>query len=120
MVFSAVYAIVIGAGMVGQWSVSYLSGKIPELETEPYRIWFHIAGELITAIMLVLSGISLLAGASWAPILFFISAGMLFYTAIVSSGYFAQKGDWIWVAIFGVIIALGIAAICAFIGAMSG
>jgi hypothetical protein len=32
--------------MIGQWTVSYLSRQIPELKTEPYRIWFHMAGDL--------------------------------------------------------------------------
>jgi hypothetical protein len=33
---------------------------------------------------------------------------MLFYTAIVSPGYFAQKGDWAYVVMFGVILVLAI------------
>ena len=32
---------------------------------------------------------------------------MLFYTAIVSPGYFVQKGQWGWLVMFGVVIVLG-------------
>ncbi len=46
-----------------------------------------------------------------APALFLVSIGMLFYTAIVSPGYFAQKGQWIWVLIFGALFALAIIAV---------
>ncbi len=62
MTFSSIFAIVIGLGMIGQWTMSFISKQIPELETEPIRIWFHIIGELITALALIVSGISLLAG----------------------------------------------------------
>ena len=49
MVYSAIFAIFVGVGMIGQQLASFLSNKIPELKTEPIRIWFHIAAELITA-----------------------------------------------------------------------
>jgi hypothetical protein len=36
---------------------------------------------------------------------------MLFYTAIVSPGYFAQKGQWAWLGMFTAIIVLGVISI---------
>jgi hypothetical protein len=42
----AIFAFLIGVGMIGQWTVSFLSRQIPELKTEPYRIWFHMARDL--------------------------------------------------------------------------
>jgi hypothetical protein len=119
MIFSAIFAIIVGVGMIGQWSLSYASKQIPELTSEPIRIWFHIAGEMVTAITLIVSGIGLLAVTPWAPSLFFISIGMLLYTAIVSPGYFAQKGQWIWVLIFGLVITLAIFSIFAVIGTIA-
>jgi len=56
MVFASVFAIVVGLGMVVQWTMSYVSRQIPELDTEPIRIWFHIAAEMATALMLVVGG----------------------------------------------------------------
>lgn len=97
--------------MIGQWSLSYATNQIPELTTEPIRIWFHIAGEMVTAITLTISGVGLLAHKTWAPNLFLVSTGMLIYTAIVSPGYFAQKGQWIWILIFGVIITISVFSI---------
>jgi hypothetical protein len=116
MTFSGVFAILVGVGMIGQWTVSYVTKRIPELHSEPVRISFHIVGEMATAIILIVGGVGLLTATSWAPALFLISIGMLLYTAIVSPGYFAQKGQWIWVLIFGVLIALGIIAILAVLG----
>lgn len=111
MVFPAVFAIVIGVGMIGQWTASYLTKQIPELTTEPIRIRFHLAGEMLTAVMLIVSGVNLLMGAAWGPVLFLIAIGMLLYTAIVSPGYFAQQGKWGWVVFFGVMVVVGVFAV---------
>jgi hypothetical protein len=109
MTFAAVYAIVAGLIMIAQWSVFYATGKIPELRTEPIRIRFHIAGEIATALSLMSAGIGLLTSQEWASSLYLVAAGMLFYTVIVSPGYFAQQGKWVWAIIFTVPIVIGIA-----------
>ncbi len=111
MVFPAVFALVVGVGMIGQWTASYLSRQIPELKTEPIRIGFHLVGEMVTAVTLIAAGIGLLIGAPWAVTVFLLGMGMLFYTAIVSPGYFAQQGQWVWVLIFGVMIVVGVFAV---------
>jgi len=97
--------------MIGQWTASYISKNIPELKTEPIRIWFHIAAEMSTALCLICAGIGLLSGMPWSTPLYLIASGMLFYTAIVSPGYFAQKGQWGWLFMFGAILILGISSI---------
>ena len=111
MRFAAIFSIIVGAGMIGQWAIAYLSKQIPELETEPIRIWFHIAAEMATAILLIVGGIGMLAQTNWSRNIFLISMGMLFYTAIVSPGYFAQKGQWAWLGMFSAIIILGVVSI---------
>ena len=107
-IFPAVYALFVGLGMIGQWTFFYLQKQIPELVTEPIRIGFHLAGELITAILLILSGTGLLLGWGAVARLYPLSIGMLFYTAIVSPGYFAQKGEWGFVWMFAGILSLGL------------
>ncbi|MBN2045506.1 MAG: hypothetical protein JW757_10840 [Anaerolineales bacterium] len=111
MQFAAYFSIAVGAGMMIQWALSYFNGQIPELKTEPVRIAFHIAGEMVTALMLIAGGIGVLLASQWGVIIFLIGAGMLIYTAIVSPGYFAQQGKWAWVLIFAVIITVMILAI---------
>jgi len=111
MKIAAIYAILIGVGMIAQWMMSYVNKQIPELKTEPIRIWFHIAAEMVTAICLLVSGIGLFTSASWSIYLFLIAMGMLFYTAIVSPGYFAQQGKWGWLVMFSAIIIMGITSI---------
>ena len=111
MIYSAVFAIVVGFGMIGQWLVSYLAGNIPELKTELIRIGFHIAAEMATALILLLSGILLLLAAAAGQTLFLVAIGMLFYTCIVSPGYFAQQGNWTWLIIFSALIVMGVIGI---------
>lgn len=111
MVFAGIYAIVVGVGMIGQWAMSYLSRQIPELETEPLRIKFHIAGEMATAIALIVGGIAVLTGHVWAQPVYLVAMGMLLYTAIVSPGYFAHKGQWAFVAMFAGVLVLAFVSI---------
>jgi hypothetical protein len=91
--------------------MSYLTGQIPELETEPLRIRFHIAGEMVTAVALIVGGIGVLAGQAWSQPVHFIAMGMLMYTAIVSPGYFAQKGQWPLVTMFAGVLVLAFVSI---------
>ncbi len=111
MKFSSIYALLVGVGMIAQWTASYAGKQIPELKTEPIRIAFHIAAEILTALMLIVSGIALWMSASWARNLYLIGLGMLFYTAIVSPGCFAQQGKWTWLGMFSAIIILGLLSI---------
>ncbi len=111
MTFAAVFAIVVGVGMFGQWGFSLVTRQVPELRTEPYRIAFHLAGEFATAAALIVGGLGLLAGAVWAVPVYLLAVGMLLYTAIVSPGYFAQKGQWPMVAMFAAILALAVVSI---------
>jgi len=55
-IFPSIFAIGVGIGMIGQWIMFYIKDQIPELETEPLRIKFHLGAELITAAALILGG----------------------------------------------------------------
>ena len=97
--------------MVAQWSVFLLSGNVPELRTEPFRIGFHLAAELLTARVLIVSGTGALAAKHWARPLLLVGVGLLVYTSIASPGYFAQRGGMEFVLMFAVVLALTGAAI---------
>jgi hypothetical protein len=108
MVFAAVFATAVGLGMIGQWTVSYLSRQIPELQTEPIRIGFHLAGEAVTALALIIGGVGLLTGQTWGQPAYLVATGMLLYTVIVSPGYFAQKDQWPMVGLFAIVLILAL------------
>lgn len=108
MVYPALFALLVGIGMIAMWMVSYFKGQIPELESEPIRIKFHLAAEFATAVVLIISGVGLFARLDWAVSAYLVAMGFLFYTVIVSPGYFAQKGQWSYVVMFGIIFILGL------------
>ncbi|MCL5734061.1 MAG: hypothetical protein M1274_00485 [Actinobacteria bacterium] len=101
----------LGVGIIAQWSLSFFSHNIPELATEPTRIWFHITAEMVTAILLIVSAIALLTDQGWSRHAYLVGMGMLFYTSIVSPGYFAQRGQRIWLVFFTAVIVLGVASV---------
>lgn len=111
MIYPSIFAIVVGIGMTAMWSASYFSKQIPELETEPIRIKFHLAAEFATAIILLIAGIGLITNQNWAVSTYLVAMGMLLYTVIVSPGYFAQKGQWAYVGMFVVIFVLAVLSI---------
>ena len=111
MKFAGWFAIVMGGAMACQWAAFLATGNVPELQTEPIRIAFHLVGELLTAALLVVSGMGLLTRRSWSRSVFFFSSGMLVYTAVVSPGYFAQKGQHGFLVMFGLILMGSAAAV---------
>jgi hypothetical protein len=111
MIFAAVFALVVGVGMIGQWLFFLATGQVPELETEPLRIRFHLAAEFATAIALLVAGIALVTGQTWDRWFYMLAMGMLLYTVIVSPGYFAEKGQWPLVGMFAVVLLLALVSI---------
>jgi len=106
MRFAGWYAVAVGLLMLAQWGVSLATGQVPELQTEPWRIYFHLAGEFITALGLIVGGVALLNRLPWAMAAYLVAAGMLLYSVIVSPGYFAQQGQWAFVGLFGLLLVL--------------
>jgi hypothetical protein len=104
MKFPAWYGIVVGIGMIAQWTLSIVSGGVPEFQTEPWRIAFHLAGEFSTALLLITGGVALLRSCRWGRTLLLVALGMVIYSEIVSPGYFAQLGQWPMVGMFAVIL----------------
>jgi hypothetical protein len=104
MKFPAWYGIVVGILMIAQWSLSIISGSVPEFQTEPWRIGFHLAAEFLTAIMLIVGGIAVLRSVAWGRTVLLIGLGMVIYSEIVSPGYFAQLGGWAIVGMFMVLL----------------
>lgn len=81
---------------------------MPEVQSEPVRLAFHLAAEFATALGLLAAGTGLLRGKAWARKGYLVFAGMLLYSVIVSPGYFAQQGQWIFVGMFAILLALAL------------
>jgi hypothetical protein len=108
MKFAGIFALVVGILMFGQWALSLATGRVPELQTAPLAIGFHLAAEVLTALALLLSGLAILKKIAWGRTLFLVAGGMVLYSAINSPGYFAQRGQWPVVGMFAVVFFLAI------------
>lgn len=105
---AAIYSLIVGLSMVGMWVMFYISGSIPELETEPARIAMHLTAEFATALALIFAGWGLLAGKRWGYPVYLLATGALLYTMIQSPGYFIQSGDSGFVVMFAVLTLLAV------------
>ena len=103
---TAIYAIFIGVAIIGLWIMLILKKQIPELETEPIEIYFHISAEMLMGIISVVSGIIVLVDLSWGSLLFLISSGFCLYSVVNSAGYYAQRKNWPFIGLFSTIFIM--------------
>ena len=104
MRFPAGYGISVGLLMILQWTFTIAAGAVPEFETAPMEIAFHLAAEFTTASLLLAGGAATLKTLSWGKPVLLTGLGMVMYSEIVSPGYYAQLGQWVFVAMFGVLL----------------
>jgi len=102
----AIYSIFVGVAMLGIWIVQLTTGQAPELQTAPIEIALAITADWLTAITLLVVGVGLLSKRNWAYKLYLFALGMLVYSVLISSGYFAQLGNIMFVILFAVLFIL--------------
>ena len=107
------FQVVVGAGILLLWPALIVAGEVPELEAGQRDIWFHIAAEVVTGLLLLVGGGLLLRrGDAGARMLSTFALGALLYTGINSAGYYAELGEWLPA---GLLVAVSLAAASAFI-----
>ena len=106
MKFAALYAMLVGLSLLWYWGFVAIRREIPELDTEPFRILFHIIAELMTAVALLAGAVGLLTNSSWGLKVHLLAMGMLLYTLVASPGYFVQRREWPMVGVFAVVFLL--------------
>lgn len=104
MKFSSWYGIAVGSLMIAQWTFSIVSGGVPEFENAPWAIAFHLAAEMSTALILITGGLATLKSISWGKTALLTGLGMVIYSEIVSPGYYAQLGQWLFVGMFAILL----------------
>lgn len=113
MILPGVFAVLVGLLMIGQWGFSLYTRQVPELQTEPMRIRFHIGAEFVTAVVLIVGGLGLLPSMAWSRQFYLVAVGMLIYTLIQSPGYFADQRQWPLVGLFAVLMILALFSLAA-------
>jgi hypothetical protein len=112
--FVGIYSVLIGLMMIGMWVSLLLAKQVPELKPASYApklIAYHLIAEILTGIVLIVSGVGLFLGSDWSRILSAISLGMLLYSVINSPGKYAHENNLPMVAIFTIITILTVVAI---------
>ncbi len=115
----AAYAICVGALMCAMWTFFILTGQVPEFSSRPAEIGLHLTAEFGTSLLLLLSGVLTLVRSKYGPSLLVTAFGMLLYTIVVSPGYYIERGQTIYVAMFALLFLLTIVFLIPAIRAMS-
>lgn len=96
--------IIIGIGIIGLWIMLLGTSQVPELETEPIAIVFHIVIECIMGVLSILSGIWLFRQRTYYKQLILFTNGLLVYSVVNSSGYYGDQGEVGMIIMFGLIL----------------
>ncbi len=80
--------------MLLMWFLLLIKREVPELNTKPTQLYFHLVAEFITGIMLIIGGVGLIMNQFWGEVLFFIAIGMAIYSTINAAGFYGQLKDW--------------------------
>lgn len=107
------FQLFVGVGMIGLWIALVLTRQVPQIPAGNRDIWFHLAAELLTAVLLVAGGITLqVSGSDAARTISGFALGALLYTTLNSPGDYADRSEWPAVVMFAVLtlstIAVGI------------
>jgi xanthine/uracil permease len=99
-----IFNIVMGLGLAGLWLKDILGGRFKggffKWHDGDNLVWPRATGEMLTAVMLLMSGIGTLLQVGWAEVLTFFSLGAVFYASFDSLGWaFARKTRWAYSAL---------------------
>jgi hypothetical protein len=104
----SVFSILVGISIVAFWVRLYFRKQLyePESLRSEIETKYHLAAELLTAIVLTIGAIGLIGSMSWAVGAEFLGLGMLLYANVNGPGFYAAKGDRSMVRVFYVTAAL--------------
>lgn len=102
-IFAIIFG-VIGIGVIGLWIMLIGTKQVPEFDYEPIAIVVHIIIETIMALLALLSAVLLWKNRSFRYRVVLVTCGMILYSSINASGYYAELGDVAMLIMFGCII----------------
>ncbi|MDA8097751.1 MAG: hypothetical protein RDV00_09715 [Clostridia bacterium] len=106
----AVFLIFAGLGIFAFWVIWLLGGNLTEglrtVENENYIV-FHIAAELITAVLAFTGGVLWLSEHRRAPVFVMVALGMLIYTGLNSMAW-GVRNDPVLSVFFGMVFIVGL------------
>jgi hypothetical protein len=100
----AIYATITGSMMMAFCLFLLLGTEMTDYKLRPIEISFHMVIEFCTALMLIINGLRVIYSKGQGEGLLLVSIGMLIYTALNNTGYYAEKSSLLMIAMFLVIL----------------
>jgi hypothetical protein len=99
---ASIFSILVGFSIFGFWGNLSARGRLyePDSTRSIIETKYHLAAELLTALILILGGVSTLLSKPWGVAVTLAGLGMLLYANINGPGLYAKKGDKQMVLIF--------------------
>ncbi len=92
---TAIFCLFTGCSIALLWVMLLAAGQVSELRSEPLRISMHMGSEFILALLLIASGILWLRENKRALLCYAFTCGMLVYSTINATGYYAELSSWL-------------------------
>lgn len=102
------FAMIVGFIIILWWAWLLVTDDVPDLYTRPVAMWFHIAGEVTTAAILIIAGYGMLAATTWARKLYLVATGMLLLVVIHAVAWYGSHGDFPMVVLFCILAVLAV------------
>jgi len=99
------FAVIVGIAMILLWAWLLINDDVPDLDTRPLAMWFHIIGEVATGIVLIVAGWGLLTAAIWARRLYLVAIGMLLLAVVHAIAWYGGRGEF-WMVVAMVVLAV--------------
>lgn len=94
------YSIFLGVSVVGMWIIILLTEAIPEGKT---ALSFHLVSEFLMAMVCIVGGLFQLKRWKRARMISLLGYGMVLYSVQNAAGYYAERGEMLFVLLFALI-----------------
>lgn len=102
------YSIAVGIAVLLMWAIMLSFRQLPEGKIE---LTFHLASEFLMAAMCLLGGLLLLNKKPAAKTINTLGLGLLLYSVLNASGYYAERNEFSMVVMFSVLTVMTAIAI---------
>lgn len=101
----AYYSILLGISILGLWGLILTTEVIQEGKTE---FSFHLVSELLMALVCIAAGIMMTRKHRVGIPLILAGHGMVIYSLLNATGYYAERGEIIFPVMFGTLLVLSV------------
>lgn len=85
---AGLFYILNGFSMLVVWPVLIFTGGVPELKTQFIYMVFHLAAEITTAALGIITGVGLLLKRKWSKPVYFMSSGFFLVAGYLACAYY--------------------------------